>query len=144
MDDAKEVKIPLILLVVGLVLYFGYGLAFAGPAGAAVLLMAAGIQLVFGIVVAIPACFLAASLLGTSYGSVGTATLKLAAIIIFPTAASLLIPIFGWLVALMLYWFLIGFLFDLEPMEVIYTALIIWGVRLVATSLLEDFAGAVA
>lgn len=141
MDDAREVKIPLILLVFGVVIYVVAGVVGAGAAGAAIVLLGIAIQIVLGVALGIAGCFLAAKLLDTSYGPIDTACLKLAAVIVFPSAIAAFIPIFGWLVALLIYWGLLAMLFDLEPFEVIATALIIWVTRtvvlLVVASLLS-------
>jgi hypothetical protein len=61
----------------------------------------------------------------------------LAAIMVFPTAmllflALLIGPIFSFLIAIPLYWYLISVLFDLEPFEVIVAVIVIWLVRIAA------------
>ena len=129
MNEAKEVKIPAALLGIALVVFVGYGFYTAGAAGAAMALVALGIQLVIGVVLAIIACFITAKLMGISFGPIGTASLKLAAIFAFPAAVSLFIPLVGWLVALFLYFGLLAWLFDLEGMEVVVCAIVIWGIR---------------
>jgi hypothetical protein len=84
MNDAKEVKIPCVLLVVGLVIYLAFGLVSGGPTGAAMVLLANAIELAVLVPLGIAACFIVAAILSTSFGSIGTASLKLAAIMVFP------------------------------------------------------------
>lgn len=132
MDKAKEVTIPAVLLGIALAVFVGYGFYAAGAAGAGVVLMAVGVQLVIGVLLAIIACFITAKVMGISFGPLGSASLKLAAIFTFPAAVSLFIPVVGWLAALILYFALLAWLFDLEAFEAVVCAVVIWVVRMLA------------
>src|SRR5688572_30040446 len=78
-----EWKFPLILLVCGLILAVGgTGLA-AGPLGAVASLLFTMISLLTSIPIAVGALYAAARLLGISFGNIGPAMLKLAAITVF-------------------------------------------------------------
>jgi hypothetical protein len=146
MNDAKEFKVPCVLLVSGLAIYLAFGLLSGGPTGAAMVLLANAIELAVLVPLGIAACFIVAAILSTSFGSIGTASLKLAAIMVFPTSmllflALLIGPIFSILIAIPLYWYLIGVLFDLEPFEVIVTVIVIWLVRIAAFLFVTRFLG---
>jgi len=143
MDEAKEVTIPAILLGAGIVIFVAASLAAGqGPAGLGLTLLALLIWLGVGVALAVGACFLAASMLKTSYGNLGPAILKLAACFAFPTAVAMVIPVFGWVVSLALYLALIAWLFELDFWDVIATAVIIWLVRLVTLLVVASAIGA--
>lgn len=132
MDDAKEVKIPLVLLLAGLGIYVSYGFYAAGPEGAVAVLMAVCTQLGLGVLLGILACMLTAKLMDISFGTLSHASLKLAAIFAFPSAVSLYIPYFGFIVAFVLYIGLLAWLFELEGREVLVCAAVISVVRWLA------------
>lgn len=136
-SDPKDNLYPLGLLAAGLVIMGGMAAFRAGPAGLAVELAATGVYLAIMVVVGLAACFLAAKLMGIQYGTLGSASLKLAAIFIFPGAVSLLIPwaCLSWLVSLVIYWGLIEWLFELNPVETVVTVLVIFAVNLAAIAL---------
>jgi hypothetical protein len=132
MNEAKEVTIPTILLGIALAVFLGYGFYAAGVSGAGVVLIVVGIQVIIGVILGIIACVITARLMDISFGRLGTASLKLAAIFAFPAAVSLFIPFIGWLVALILYFILLTWLFDLEGREATVCAIVIWVVRMFA------------
>jgi hypothetical protein len=119
----------------------GYGIWTAGAAGAGVVLAVVAIRLVIGIPLGIVACLLTASLMQASFGTLRGAILKLAAVFIFPTAFALLMPgLLAWLAAVVLYYFLLAFLFELEAMEVIVLVFVLSGVNIVAAFLVARVA----
>jgi hypothetical protein len=85
--------------------------------------------LVIGVFLGIIACYVTASLLGTSFGYLGSAALKLAGIFTFPTAVSQLVP-FGWLLSLILFFGLLTWLFNLDWFEALIFTFVLWGVRI--------------
>jgi hypothetical protein len=139
--DPKETTIPAVLLGVGVAILVGYGIWTAGAAGAGVVLAVVAIRLVIGIPLGIVACLLTASLMQASFGTLRGAILKLAAVFIFPTAFALLMPgLLAWLAAVVLYYFLLAFLFELEAMEVIVLVFVLSGVNIVAAFLVARVA----
>ena len=132
--DPKEVKYPLILLIVGLVLFLLYGLIKGGFSGAGMILGTVGLQLVMGLPLAVLACFLTAKILSIDFGLLHTAILKLAAAFVFPAAVGVMLPVplLGWLVSLVLYWAMLEKFFELEPTELVTCVILIFLVRLVA------------
>ncbi len=115
-----------------MVILIGFGFSSEGLAGAAVVLLVLGVHLLISVVLGIVACFITAAVLKTSFGEVGTAAVKLAAIMSFPLPVAMVIPILGWLVALVLYFALLMILFDLELFDVIVFAIVLSGVRWIA------------
>jgi hypothetical protein len=127
----SEIKFPLTLIGVAVAIYVGYGVfvfvAFEGnPAesNARILLLLLSVFLsaityVLGI-----ACFLVARILGTNFGTLTSASVKLIAATLFPTAIGLLFftllePISqgfailgGIAVVILLFVFFLKFLFD--------------------------------
>ena len=134
MDEAKERLIPAILLAVGLAVFVVYGFVAGGATGAVAVLLLVGVQLTLAVVLGLVACAIVAKVLATSFGYLGSATLKLAAVILFPSALTILIPSapLAWAVSLILFLSLLVWLFDLEPLELIVCAVVIWLVRAVA------------
>ncbi len=119
----SEFLIPLILVVVGLLIdgikpFFTDGTKSAALAMGLVFLIAAA-QTVLGI----GAAYITASMLGTSFGELRTAFLKLAAVIIFSGAIGSIIP-FGGLIVLFVYFGLLIWLFGLEVYEAVVFAFI--------------------
>lgn len=132
----SETRVPYVLIGLALVVYVGFGFTLAGPLGAVVtvllLLLRASITTALGI----GACFIAAELLSTNFGTLQSACVKLAAVALFPLAAGLLIslvsPILGGLSVVVLYLGLLQSFFDLELFELIAFVLILWGVSWLA------------
>ena len=77
--DPMEVRIPGACLVVGLVLLLVYGFVKGGASGAGDILAAVAIELLLGVPLGVLACFIAAKVLGTDFGLLRTAIVKLAA-----------------------------------------------------------------
>jgi hypothetical protein len=135
--DAKEVKVPAVLLAIGMAIMVAAGFQEAGAEGATTVLMGIGIWVAILVAMGIVALFLVAAVLGLSFGPASHASLKLAAIFVFPAGIGMLLPDgFGWLVELVLYVSLLIYLFELEGKEVIFCMVVIWFVRWVAVILL--------
>lgn len=132
MDDAKEVTIPTVLLLIAVGGFAAAGYYRGGAEGVGITLLANGLYLLIGVSLGIVACFVTASLLSIAFGPIGRASLKLAATFAFPAAVSLFIPYVGWLVSLILYLMLLGWFFELEPGELAICAFVIFVVRFVA------------
>jgi hypothetical protein len=129
-DPLKDLKIPLALIAVGTVVYFGEVL-FRLPFGArsvahgfAIL----GIALVIEVGIMLTGLFLAAKLLGVGFGPFWIAVMKLCAILMGPNAAMSLIglglyplgllgSLLAWLGGFILYFALFGVLFDLDESD---------------------------
>ena len=131
MQDAKENLIPLVLAVLALVVFTIYGAVKAGPAGAGTVVAFVGLQVLVGVPLAILSFFIAARILGISFGFIGPACKKLVAVYTFPAAVALLIPVPGldWLVSLGLYAWLLAWLFELDFLEFVVTAVVMMLVR---------------
>jgi hypothetical protein len=127
-DDPREYKIPIILLVIGLICLFVSAFVLEGAAEAVGSVLGAFIILLVQIPLTILAMYILASLLGISYGNLFTAILKLAAISIFVEglafAGTLLgFPIMSRLILIMVMWALFSWLFDLDFWETFYSIL---------------------
>jgi hypothetical protein len=120
------------LIGVALVIYVSFGFAIAGTAGVVVAVFWILLQALINVILGIAACFIAAFLLSTNFGTLKSACVKLAAITLFPAAAGLLVglvsPIIGLLLIPVLFFGLLSSLFDLELYEVIVVSLSLWGV----------------
>ena len=130
--EAKEVKIPLALIAIGLAIFIVLGFHRAGPVGAAASLAALAVGLIFGVTMGVIACFITARIMDAYFGYLKTAILKLAAIFIATGAVSAIIPVVGWLLGLVLYFGLLAWFFELEMLEVIVLSLVLGGTQLVA------------
>jgi hypothetical protein len=134
MEDAKETLIPLVLAVIALMIFSVYGAVVAGPAGAGAVVTLVGLQVLVGVPLAILSFFITARLMSISFGFIGPAFRKVTAIYTFPAAVALIIPIpvLGWLVSFILYFALLAWFFELDPLELLVTALVLWATRIVA------------
>jgi hypothetical protein len=129
-SDPKDYLIPGVLLSIGILIFLAWSVILGGLTGLAVMAVYLPIRLVVQVVVGVIACFFTARIMGTSFGYLKTAIIKLAAIFVFPAAATFFIPWVGWILALLLYWKLIEWLFELEAMETIVLAIVIWFVNI--------------
>ncbi len=132
--EPKEVKIPLALLTIGIVVFFCYGFAKGGASGGVSVLVSTGGELLIAMAAAIVACFIAGSLMGFDLGLRHTAILKLAAIFLFPWAVAL-VPVVGWLILIVLYWALLEKFFELDPPELFSCVILIFLARFYANIL---------
>jgi len=127
--DAKEVKIPLALIAIGLALLVGRGFYQAGASGAAVELVAVAVAVALIVTLGVIACFITAKIMDASFGYLNTAILKLAGITLATAATSMFIPGVGWFLKLLVNFGLLMWLFDLEVLEVVVLALVLWGMQ---------------
>jgi hypothetical protein len=131
---SSELAVPIILLVLGLIIFSIVAVKLAGawsPAVMGIILLAAAIETALGI----GAAYLTAMVMGTSFGELRTAVVKLAAIIIFCGALGMIIP-FGWILVFFVYFGLLMWLFGLEVFEAGVFSVIFTGVRFLAAILL--------
>lgn len=127
-----EVKVPLAILAASLLVFMFAGFAEGGAEGAGAVLRAVGVMLSFNLVFGVIGLYLAAAVLGIDFGNLFTAVLKLAAILCAPTAAAVLIPvpIVGLIAAIVLYWWLLSWLFELSGRDLVISVVILFLVRL--------------
>ncbi|MBW3543800.1 MAG: hypothetical protein KY476_26425 [Planctomycetes bacterium] len=133
--SAKEVKVPLGLIIAGLILVAAYFFFEFGGEDAADGLLAVSVVLVFEVIFGILALYIVSWLMNVGFGNLDTAAVKLAAIFLFPGAVALYMPAgLGWLVAMSLYVILLMWLLELEDVvEIVVCVLVIAFVRAVGT-----------
>jgi hypothetical protein len=142
MELDKEATIPFAMLTIAAILCVAFGFYAAGPKGPNIALMLVGTHMVIGVVLGVIGCSITASIMGISFGYLYTAILKLAAIYALPTAISLFIPYYvGWIVAFVLYFAMLAWLFDLEGKEITICAGVIWLVHRIASMLAAIIVG---
>jgi hypothetical protein len=128
----KELNFPLALIGIALVILLGVGVYTAGVAGAVITTFLLLLQALVSIGLGIVSCFVVAAVLGTSFGALKSACVKLAAVALFPLAIGILIglisPIVGFWAVLVLYVGLLQSLFDLEIFELFALVFVLWGV----------------
>jgi hypothetical protein len=129
-----EWKIPLGLLIFGLLILVIHGFATAGAKGGGGVLLGIGIQLVVYLPLTIVAMFLAAALLEINFGELVPAILKIAGIYVFTAGlldvgSTLGHPILGGLLGVGASLFLYSKAFDLTAMETITAVLVVGLVR---------------
>lgn len=133
----KDVQIPLTLIVVAFLLFGLAGYRAAGPTGPATAMAAVGVAAVVGTLLMLGAAFVTAQMLSISFGELGPAVLKLAAIYLFPAAAGTLLP-FGGLFALVIWFALLLWLFDLEVYQAVVFAIILFVVNWLTAILIRN------
>lgn len=149
-DEKRNIRITWGLLFVSLLLYIAWGFWLAGGIGAAAVLWNIVRRLVIVIPVGIASCFLAAKLLKTSFGMLGTAILKLATLVVVSDAVhsisfemldqsfgALLAFITSFLLTLLIYFWLLAWLFELDLIEAFYFAIIMSVMYFAATALID-------
>jgi hypothetical protein len=132
-----HVYIPWALLIVGAGAQLGQSVYIAkGSVGLAIVLVILALNLTAAVTLA--GAFLSASILGVSFGSLSRASVKLAGIAVFCSAASALIAsidkdphsvrglVLGMHASLLIYMVLIYMMFDLDVLEALTTVVIIW------------------
>jgi hypothetical protein len=138
-ETIKNLQMPMWLLGGGVVIEIVAALLRGGGADGA--LVYVGVELILGTVVMLAGILIAAQLRGIDLGKFWIATFKLAAITVAPAAAVDLaypllriVPIFGGLFALagefILYFALLGALFDLDESDTWYCVWVILIVRI--------------
>jgi hypothetical protein len=145
---------PAILLAIGLLLLAASTAVAAGPGGSVAALLLVTLKVVLTIPVTIGAMYVAAWILGISFGTVGTAVLKMVAIDVFVlgaapfilTAGGLLLGLLGILVsALSIPLLAIGlcmWLFELDFWEAFFAGIIMWLVGAAANVVISTLLGA--
>ena len=132
----SEIKLPLTLIGTALIIYAGFGFATAGSEGVVITVFFLLLQALVTAILGIAACFGAALLLNTNFGTLKSASVNLAAVTLFPGAAGLLIamisPLLGLIAVIVLFFGLLKSLFYLEFFELIVFVLMLWGVSWVA------------
>jgi hypothetical protein len=129
-----DLKIPLGLLIFGLLVLVIHGFATAGVKGGGGVFLDIGILLVVYLPLTILAMFIAAPLLDVTFGEFGPAVLKIAGLFMF-TAGLLDVgstvghPVLGWIVAYGASLFLYSKVFSLTAMETIGAVLVVAVVR---------------
>ena len=126
--DPKDFQIPIVLIILGFLIWAYVGFRLAGVAGPVIAMAVIGVGAVVGTGLMIAAAFLTAGLIGVSFGELGPAALKLAAIYLFPSAVGSLIP-FGGLLAIFLWLALLMWLFELEMLQAIVFAIVLFLIR---------------
>jgi hypothetical protein len=128
--DPKDKQIPLALMGVGVLVLVAQGLFFAGAAGAGATLAALAVVTAIGTAIMVFAAIVTARLIGASFGELGSAVLKFAAIYVFAAALGSLIP-FGGIVVFFVSLGLLMWLFELEMMHAVVFAVVLWVVNVV-------------
>ena len=163
-DPKRDLYVPVALLLVGTVLYIGYYAIHYNLGGIAIISTSIGLTIMtlletavlFGFALAI------AGPLGVSFGGIGTAMLKLAAIVVFCNGVTtwvdglfskfagnmgggglLSFGVIGFPVAIGIYWTLLIYLFSMDPgdswLVVIILTVFSWILRTVLLLLLLRF-----
>jgi hypothetical protein len=137
-----EWLVPTALLVVGLMLALSGIFVHEGAAGVRGLLILIAVNLAVTIPITIAAMYVAAAVLGTSFGALGTAILKLVAINVLYlgivlTGTFVGAPVIGLVVGVVVSWVLFSFLFDLAWYETLISLLIIGLIHFFAGRFLE-------
>lgn len=96
-----------------------------------------GVKLVVDLVMLVIGCFIAMKIMDMAFGAPGSAILKLCAVAVAPGAlANICTSLFGigggmlgWLLAVIMYWGLLYWLFDLDFAELCVLTTIIWLIR---------------
>lgn len=137
-DEAKDRQIPIVLIVVGLILYAIAAFTRSGPAGAASVVVAA---LVLGLVQTVLltlAAFIASSIMGISFGELPTAALKFAGVALVVGGLSAILPWAG-LIWLVVFLGLVVYLFELQIGYAIGLTIIYWLLGLILAVALRGF-----
>ncbi len=135
LGEPKERQIPLALLGAGFLLCFVAAWRLATPAhGFAEMVGPLFARLGLQTALLFVGALVTAKLINVSFGAVGSAILKLAAIALFPgaLAAAINIAFVSWAVAILLYLFLLAYLFDLDLREALIFAGVMIVIRIVA------------
>jgi len=131
--DPKEFTIPMALITLSVIIYAGGGLAGGGADGAMETIVAIGLSMIVGVVFGIIGFYVATWLFGIEYGNLITAMPKMGAIVLFPGSIAQFIPGWpGWLVSLILYFFLLSWLFALDATDTFITVLTLFVLQILA------------
>jgi hypothetical protein len=134
-----EYYVPIGLIAFGLFVAILQQMRFTtSPVGIGIAMGMVIVATVVDLVLMLGACLIAVKLIDASFGSPGPALLKLAAISLTPGAVAATVTFLfqgsvggfvGWAVALVLYYILFSYLFDLDGSEVMILTFIVWAVR---------------
>ena len=132
--EAKESTVPYTLLGVGVALLFLASIRFGGWSSFGLILFGMSIDTAIRVFLLILVAFLTAKLINAGFGSLNTAVLKFAAIVVFTSGLSLAINVtyVGWAIAAICWFCLLIYLFDLDGKE----ALIFMGVMILVNILI--------
>jgi hypothetical protein len=128
----KDRRAPYALLIAGVTIILGNTLIHHGPVDAIAAFGWLAIWMIIGVGAMAIACLITARLLGTSFGELGGAVLKLAAIFVLPTAVTVsgyLSPWWSTVISTALYFGLLLWLFDLEVYEAAVFTLVMLLIR---------------
>jgi hypothetical protein len=128
-SDPKEGLIPAVILALGLGLYIIADYRNSTDPSIGRVLLGVGIGTIIGVILGIIVCYITASLLQINFGALKTAILKMAAIIVFAGAIDVLIPYAGWIAAVIVYFCLLCWLFDMSFFEVFIFCAVLMLVR---------------
>lgn len=126
--DIKEITIPLSLLGAGVALLFVAALHLQEAASFPAIMLGLAIDTTIRVTLLIVVAFLTARLIGAGFGSLNTAILKFAAIVVFTSGLTQAVNLswIGWAIAIICWFCLLIYLFDLDGKE----ALIFIGVMI--------------
>ena len=129
-DIAKEKQIPIILIVIGLIIWVIVGFA-RFDVGPLWIVLIVGIDATVRTLLLIAAAYVTAGLMSVSFGDLRAAFLKFTAVVVFSGAVGAAIP-FGGIIAAVVAFGLLLWLFDLEVYQAVVFTIIYWVVSLVA------------
>ncbi len=141
-----NITIPAVLLAAGSAVILAFSTIAPGPGGTLPTLLGMAFVVAISVAVSLVALLIASALAGISYGEIGPVILKLSAITLAPTAASMLVPwlALAWIVLILSYFGLVKWLFDLDGWELIITIAVLIVTRTVAAALAATVVAAFA
>ncbi len=141
-----NITIPAVLLAAGSAVILAFSTIAPGPGGTLPTLLGMAFVVAISVAVSLVALLIASALAGISYGEIGPVILKLSAITLAPTAASMLVPwlALAWIVLILSYLGLVKWLFDLDGWELIITIAVLIVTRTVAAALAATVVAAFA
>ncbi len=138
------------LLAVSLLFYLAVGFWSSGEAGAWTACFVIVIRLIILVPIGLLSCFVGAMILKTSFGTLGSASLKLTTLFVVSDAVASFAGLFSednlltvliYVLTLLISLWLLAWLFKLEPLEVFYFAIIMtvvrWGTLSLANQVFE-------
>jgi hypothetical protein len=130
---------PTVILTIGLILTIGNLAVAGGNEGAATGATIVGLRLLTAVPLSIAGMFIVAPLLGITFGGIGTAILKLAAINVLTLSVVVMAEstgaggILGYAIAAPIGWLLFKWLFELEFTETMISLTVIWLIQFLAS-----------
>lgn len=133
--QVSEFTTPCVLIGIAIAIYVGIGLFNFGAVGGVFAFGRLLAQALGSVLLGVVACFLTGMILGTNFGKLSTACLKLVAATLFPIAFTALLVLLALpsvviapIVVLLLFASLLKFLFDLELFDLFVLVLVYVGV----------------